>query len=90
MSDEKSFSVCQEMLPLFRAVLILITIFQILMTLKLLLGLRANLIATNELANLQKQKKFTLGINLLHNWPIGTKMLRIYRMISIHFHFVSL
>ena len=24
MSDEKSFSVCQEMLPLFRAVLILI------------------------------------------------------------------
>ena len=58
--------------------------FQILMTLKLLLNLRANLIAINELSSLNfctralnvKPKKLILGIKLLQNLPNGTKMLQ--------------
>ena len=56
---------------------------QILMTLKPLRNLRANLIAVNELANLEfstgalnvKPKKLILGIKLLQNLPNGTKIL---------------
>ena len=63
------------------------TTFQILMTLKLLLNLRANLIAINELANLNfstcslsiKLKKRALGIKLLQNLPNGTKLLQRLR-----------
>ena len=60
-----------------------LTTFQILMMLKLLLNLRANLITINELVNLDfftlalnvKPKKITLGIELLLNLPNATKIL---------------
>ena len=61
-----------------------LTTFQILMTLKLLLNLRANLITINELADLDfstrvlnvKPKELTLGIKLLQNLASGTKILQ--------------
>ena len=60
-----------------------INTFQILMTLKLLLNSRANLITINELVNLDlsthalnvKSKKITLGIELLQHLPNATKIL---------------